>query len=37
VAQTRGFTVGFGILSLAFVASALMWLFLPETRGRDLT
>jgi MFS family permease len=37
LAQTRGFTLGFGILSLAFVASALMWLFLPETRGRELT
>jgi MFS family permease len=37
LAQTGGFDVAFAILSLAFVASALMWLFLPETRGRELT
>jgi MFS family permease len=37
LAQTRGFGVGFTVLSLAFIASAVMWLFLPETRGRELT
>jgi nitrate/nitrite transporter NarK len=37
LAQSRGFSLGFGILSLAFLGSALMWFFLPETRGRDLT
>jgi MFS family permease len=37
LAQTRGFGVGFAVLSLAFLASAVMWLFLPETRGRELT
>jgi MFS family permease len=37
LAQTRGFGVGFAVLSLAFLASAFMWLFLPETRGRELT
>lgn len=37
LAQTRGFGLGFSILSAAFVFSALMWLFIPETRGRELT
>lgn len=37
LAQTRGFGLGFTILSAAFVFSALMWLFIPETRGRELT
>ena len=37
LAQTRGFGLGFTILSGAFVLSALMWIFIPETRGRELT
>ena len=37
LAQSRGFGVGFAMLSLAFVAAALMWLFIPETVGRELT
>ncbi len=37
LAQSRGFGIGFAILSGALVFSALMWSFIPETRGRELT
>jgi MFS family permease len=37
LAETRGFGIGFAILSGALLFSALMWLFVPETRGRELT
>ena len=37
LAETRGFGVGFAILSGALLFSSLMWFFVPETRGRDLS
>jgi MFS family permease len=36
LAETRGFAIGFYILAGAFVFSAIMWIFIPETRGREL-
>jgi MFS family permease len=36
LAQTRGFDVALSTTSVAFVAAAVMWLWIPETRGRDL-
>jgi MFS family permease len=37
LAQRRGFGVAFATLSAALLFSALMWVFIPETRGRELT
>ena len=37
LAETRGFGIGFAILAGALLFSSLMWLFVPETRGRELT
>jgi MFS family permease len=36
LAQTHGFQAALSITSLAFVAAACMWIFIPETRGRRL-
>jgi len=36
LAQTRGFGVALSICSVAFLLAALTWLWIPETRGRDL-
>jgi MFS family permease len=37
LAESKGFGIGFAILAGALLFGALMWLFLPETRGRELT
>ncbi len=37
LAQTHGFATGFLMLSGAFLFSAIMWIFIPETKGRQLT
>jgi MFS family permease len=36
LAQTRGFGVAFATASAALVLGAFMWLFIPETKGREL-
>jgi MFS family permease len=36
LAQTRGFPVALSLSSVAFVLAAAMWVFIPETRGRQL-
>jgi MFS family permease len=36
LAQTRGFGLAFTVTSAAFLAAALCWLWIPETRGRSL-
>ena len=36
LAQSRGFSVALTICSAAFVCAALLWIWIPETRGRDL-
>jgi MFS family permease len=36
LAQTRGFDVALSTTSIAFVLAALMWLWIPETKGRAL-
>ena len=36
LAQTRGFDVALSTTSVAFVAAALLWFWIPETRGRRL-
>jgi len=36
LAQTRGFTFSFTIIAAAFLAAALFWMGIPETRGRTL-
>jgi MFS family permease len=35
LAEARGFGTAFGITAIAFVFSALMWIFIPETKGRS--
>ena len=37
LAQTRGFDVALSTTSLAFVLAAMMWFWIPETKGRALT
>jgi MFS family permease len=37
LAQTRGFSAALSICSVAFVLAAVFWLWIPETRGRELT
>jgi MFS family permease len=37
LAQTRGFGAALSISSLAFLAAAAAWIWIPETRGRALT
>ena len=36
LAESRGFGIGFAILSGALLFSAAMWFFVPETKGREL-
>ena len=36
LAQSRGFSVALSICSAAFVCAAVLWIWIPETRGRDL-
>lgn len=36
LAQTRGFTAAFATAALAFVLAAVMWIWIPETKGREL-
>ena len=36
LAQTRGFDVALSTTSLAFVLAAVLWIWIPETRGRAL-
>jgi MFS family permease len=37
MAQTHGFSTALSISSLAFLAAAALWIWIPETRGRQLT
>jgi MFS family permease len=37
LAQSRGFGLAFSITALAFVVAALLWIGIPETKGRRLT
>jgi hypothetical protein len=37
LAQTRGFSAALSICSAAFVLAAVFWIWIPETRGRELT
>jgi MFS family permease len=37
VADTRGFGFALAIASAAFLLAAVMWIWIPETRGRELT
>lgn len=37
LAQARGFSVALSICSAAFVLAAVLWIWIPETKGRDLT
>ena len=36
LAQTRGFDVALSTTSVAFMAAALLWFWIPETKGREL-
>ena len=36
LAQTHGFGAALSISSLAFLLAALLWIWIPETRGRQL-
>jgi MFS family permease len=36
LAQTRGFDVALSTTCIAFVVAALMWIWIPETKGRQL-
>jgi len=36
LAQTRGFGFSFSLISLAFLAAAVLWIWIPETLGKDL-
>ena len=36
LAETRGFGIGFAILGAALLLASLSWLFVPETKGREL-
>ena len=35
LAQTRGFDVALSTTSVAFVLAAVLWIWIPETRGRE--
>jgi MFS family permease len=37
LAQTRGFRAALSLASVAFVLAAIAWIWIPETRGRELT
>ena len=36
LAQTRGFEAALSIAAVAYVLAAVMWIWIPETRGREL-
>jgi MFS family permease len=36
LAETSGFGAAFSLSAVAFLCAAVMWLWIPETRGRDL-
>lgn len=36
LAETEGFGIAFRILAVAFVLAALLWIWIPETKGREL-
>jgi len=36
VAQTRGFGFAFSLIAISFLAAAALWIWIPETRGREL-
>ncbi len=36
LAQTRGFDAALSTTAIAFVLAAVMWIWIPETRGREL-
>jgi sugar phosphate permease len=36
IAQTEGFGVALSMASAAFLLAALMWIWIPETAGREL-
>jgi MFS family permease len=36
LAEREGFAVAFRILAVAFVAAAVLWIWIPETKGREL-
>jgi MFS family permease len=36
LAQTKGFGFAFSLIALSFLAAALLWIWIPETRGREL-
>lgn len=36
LAQTRGFAAAFAVTGVAFLAAALVWIWIPETKGRAL-
>jgi hypothetical protein len=37
LAQTHGFAVALSISSVAFLLAALTWIWIPETKGRELS
>ncbi len=37
MAQQRGFGAAFSMTAAAFLVAAMLWLFIPETKGRQLT
>jgi hypothetical protein len=36
LAEANGFGAAFSLSAVAFVLAAVMWLWIPETRGREL-
>jgi dipeptide/tripeptide permease len=36
LAQTKGFGFAFSLIAIAFLAAALLWIWIPETGGREL-
>jgi MFS family permease len=36
LAQTRGFTIAFSTAAVAFLLAGVMWIWIPETKGREL-
>jgi MFS family permease len=36
LAQTRGFGFAFSLIALSFLAAAVLWIWIPETGGREL-
>lgn len=36
LAQTKGFGFAFSLIAVSFVAAAVCWIWIPETRGREL-